>query len=177
MIRFAKFFSLLVIAAAGAGFYATPLLTVDAMRKAAAGGDEAALARFVDRAALKESVKERFHAGKKAQAEASSQDNPLAAVGVAITATLMTPVADLLTTPENIGRMLRGEHPQILNLAPAAPSADDGSGPDTAMAYEAFDRVLMTVRKKGASGEPVRLVFRRDGVTGWKLTAIRLPEN
>jgi hypothetical protein len=43
------------------------------------------------------------------------------------------------------------------------------------MSYESFDRFVVTVKKKGSTEEPLGLVFNRDGIFSWKLSALRLP--
>jgi hypothetical protein len=68
---------------------------------------------------------------------------------------------------------MKGDKPQPAKKTGQTKSSD--SDPDTSMSYESFDRFVVTVKKKGTTEEPLGLVFNRDGMFSWKLSALRLP--
>jgi len=41
--------------------------------------------------------------------------------------------------------------------------------------YESFDQFAVSTKRKGVSGDPVTMVFQREGLSSWKLVAIRFP--
>ncbi len=153
-------------------FYFTPHLAVIGMKSAAEAKDAAKLSSYVNFPALKDSLKASFNA-KLASEVTKEKDNPFAALGGALAAALINPMIDALVTPESLAMMMKGDKPQLTeNTEKTKPSDSDA---DISMSYESFDRFVVTVKKKGTTEEPLGLVFNRDGLFSWKLSALRLP--
>lgn len=169
--------SLLLLA--GLGFYASPYLTLQQMRTAAAERDAGKLARHVDFEALKASLK----AGVQArligdERNAQGQPPPANVMGAAVAGALLGPMVDTLITPDSLARMLQGQSPATAALpqvgAPTAPTT--AAEPlDTRMGYESPNRFVYSVTKQGSGEEAIHLVLRRDGLLAWKLAELRLP--
>ena len=154
-----------------AGFYSAPYFTVLAMKSAADAKDAEKLSSYVNFPALKENLKGTFNA--KVASEATKQENPFAALGAAMAAAFINPMVDAFVTPESLAMMMKGDKPQAGKSADASKSSDRDV--DIHMAYESFDRFVVTVKKKDSNDAPVGLVFRREGLLSWKLAALRLP--
>jgi phosphotransferase system glucose/maltose/N-acetylglucosamine-specific IIC component len=167
------FFVAVALIAFGTWFYFTPHFAVRAMKSAAEANDAARLSGYVNFPALKESLKASFNAKIAAEVTRESDGNPFAAFGAALAVAMVNPMIDALVTPESLAMMMKGDKLRPEEMAQRRPSAE--SEVDTSMAYEGFDRFVVTVRKKGSDEEPIGLVFNRDGMFSWKLSALRLP--
>jgi hypothetical protein len=114
-----------------------------------------------------------FNAKLASEVVKEKDRNPFAALGVAMAAALINPMIDALVTPESLAMMMKGDKPQPDEKIENANSSD--SDAETSMSYESFDRFVVTVKKKGSTEDPLGLVFNRDGMFSWKLSALRLP--
>lgn len=167
---------IIIFVAFGTWLYFTPYLAVSGMKAGAETKDAVKLSSYVNFPALKESLKVSFHA-KLASGAAKKPEgnpgNPFGAVGAALAVAFVNPMIDALVTPESLAMIMKGDKPQpIQNAAQSKPSE---SGTETSMSYESFDRFVVNIKKKGETGEPYGLVFNRDGLFSWKLSALRLP--
>ncbi len=172
----------IVFVAFSTWFYLTPYLAINGMKSAAETKDAAKLSGYVNFPALKESLKASFNAKLASEVTKERDGNPYAAFGAALAAAFINPMIDALVTPESLAMMMKGDKPQpAKNTDKPKPAKNtemtksSDSDVDTSMSYESFDRFVMTVKKKGASEEPLGLVFNRDGLFSWKLSALRLP--
>lgn len=163
----------IVFVAFSTWFYFTPHLAVSGMKSAAEAKDAAKLAGYVNFPSLKESLKASFNAKLASEVAKEKDDNPFAVFGAAMAAAFINPLIDALVTPESLAMMMKGEKPQPTEKAEQTKPTD--SDVDTSMSYESFDRFVVTVKKKGTTEEPIGLVFNRDGMFSWKLSALRLP--
>jgi len=162
----------LLLAVFGVWFYFTPHIAVSGMKSAAEKKDAEKLSDYVDFPALKESLKASLKARIASEVVKEKEDNPLAALGAAMGAALIAPMIDAIVTPESLAMIMKGDKPQPgKNSTPSEPAETDI---DTSMSYESFDRFVVTVKKKGTTEEPLSLVFHRDGIFSWKLSALRL---
>ncbi len=41
--------------------------------------------------------------------------------------------------------------------------------------YDTFNTFVVEIRKKGAGEEPIALIFKRNQLISWKLSAVKLP--
>jgi hypothetical protein len=163
----------IVFVAFSTWFYFTPHLAVSGMKSAAEARDAAKLSGYVNFPAVKESLKGSFNAKLASDVTKEKSGNPFAAFGATLAAAFINPMIDALVTPESLAMMMKGDKPQpAKSTEQTKPS---GSDADTSMSYESFDRFVVTVKKKGTTEEPLGLVFNRDGIFSWKLSALRLP--
>ena len=171
--------AILLVALAG-GIFFSPHFAVNAMKSAAEARDAAKFSGYVNYPALKESLKASFNAKLASEAMKDKGGQPNAALGAALAAAIINPMIDALVTPESLAVMMSGDQPQPGKSA-TAPSptrttvAKDDTSERSLMAYERFDRFVVTVKNKGNASETVGFVFNRDGLFSWKLSAIRLP--
>lgn len=168
--------AVLLVAIAG-WFYYMPYLAVTNMREAAEKKDSVALSRYINFPLVRESLKANLNAKMLSEMAKKRDGNPFAAQGAAFAMALVGPMVDAMVTPEALAMMLKGEKPSLEKSKPTAALASAASEPETetSMGYENFDQFVVSTRKKGASDDPVALVFQREGLISWKLAAIRLP--
>jgi hypothetical protein len=157
----------------GTWFLFTPYIAVNGMKSAAEARDAAKLSSYVNFPALKESLKASFNAKLASEVTKEKNENPFTPLGAMMAAAFINPLIDALVTPESLAMMIKGDKP--LPGKNSTQTQQSNSDADIAMSYEGFDRFVVTVKKKGETGEPVALVFNRDGMFSWKLSAIRLP--
>lgn len=154
----------LVIAAAAltaVGYLAvTPYFAFGALLNAAAWNDDAALARNVDYAALRESV------AAQLRGSGPTTSGPFAALADAFTTEVTGVLADTIATPDGV-RELLGFGPLSAWVV-----ADVRTMHDQALRrYRAWDRFEVTVAQHHLTDGPLTYVFERRGL-GWRLTGI-----
>ncbi|GEM_PF-128757 len=156
-------------------FYFTPHLTVLGLAKAIETHDAAALERYIDFPAVKESLKASLNAKFASDMSRAQESNPLAGLGLAFGPILVNAMVDAYITPEGLASMMKGENPPGVAGVPTPNPHIAGSWAETKMAYESFDRFLVTVPSNLSPDNRVDLVLRRNGPFSWKLAALRLP--
>jgi hypothetical protein len=169
----AKFYVIAVLIAFGAWFFFTPHLAVRGMRSAIEEKDAVELSNYVDFPALKESLKASLSARLASEVAKEKEGNPFAILGAAMGEAFIKPMIDVLVTPESLAMIMKGINPQPTESTEPSKSSDEDI--DTSMSYESCNRFVVMVKKKGPAAEPLVLVFHRDGLFSWKLSALRLP--
>lgn len=155
--------------------YASPHWQLYRMRAAVEARDTQKLAGFVDFPALRDSVKLQVMQRLGADSALSgSSSNLFAAFGKAMALAVIDPVVDAAVSPAGVAAMLeRGDmklktgrdHPE------AGEQRRDKVNYD--LRYQGWDRVSVA----RADGSGAAFILRRDGLWGWKLSAIELPRN
>ena len=83
--------------------------------------------------------------------------------------------------PEGLTVLMKGQKPgshrSEIGLAKEAESEDKGSKVAMSISYKGFNRFVMRIKEKGTSGDPVELIFKRNGLVLWKLCGVNLPKN
>lgn len=166
-----------LLAVIGGWYYYTPYLAVNNMRAAAENKDSAILSRYINFPSVRESLKASLNAKMLSEMAKKDDRNPFAALGAAFAMALVGPMVEAMVTPEALAMMMKGEKPSLEKSKPAAVPTSAASEPDTetSMGYETFDQFVVRTKKRGTTEEPVALVFQREGLFSWKLSAIRLP--
>jgi len=170
------FFALIIC---GTWFYFMPHLAIRDMKSAIEEKDSVKLADHVNFPALKESLKANFNANLISHFANEKDNKPIATFVTVLTAAFMNPMIDALVTPEGLAMIMKGDKPLLAKNKTQSNPTDSKSldkDVDQSMSYENFDRFVLNVKKKGSDEEPVGLVFNRDGIFSWKLSAIRMPK-
>lgn len=168
-----------VVVALLVGYVATgPLVTVNAIRDAVRTQDAAKLARHVDFAALRTSLKVQLDDYVVRRAGPDVQSNLFGAIAVRIASGIAAGSVDAMVTPAGLGALLGGRN--LWHRASGAgiggdsyqhaPAPDPLRDPD--YRFESASRFTATVRDD--DGQPVVFVLTRDGLR-WKLSDVRLP--
>jgi hypothetical protein len=166
-----------LLAVIGGWYYYTPYLAANNMRIAAENKDAVALSRYINFPSVRESLKATLRAKMLSEMAQKEDQNPFAALGAAFGVALVGPMVDAMVTPEALVMMMKGENPSLEKSEPPPDPTSGGSKSDTetSMVYESFDQFVVRTKKRGTTEEPVVLVFQREGLISWKLSAIHLP--
>lgn len=163
-IKILVFLALLV----GTGYWvAGPYIAVTQLQRAVAAKDEAALARHVDFAAVRESVKEQFSA-TVLERMGAEENSLFAALGTALAPTMIGPVVDAYLTPAGLVEIINGDLP---GDGKSADTRDGSLLKDAKLGYESIDRFAVTTRD---AERPVKFILERRGWE-WRVTDVVLP--
>jgi len=157
--------------------YASPYWTVHQMEKAVRNRDAAALSRYVDFPAVKESLKAGFSAQLKQKVGGEKDNNPLVALGMAMVGAVLNPFIDMLVSPEGLATMLSGNKPDPTNPRIPADSANQHAEPNVTRGYESLNRFVIQVSPKEKPDQKIDFVFQREGLLSWKLSTVRFPDS
>ena len=173
----------IVIVLAGIAFYCTPYLAYRNIRMAAENKDAETLSEYIDFPAIKKSLKENFKA--KIEVTEKKEGDTLAGMGAAIASAFINPLVDAFVTPETISMMMKGNLPSIMKKERRGEkkTGQDGDkkagrsagSPDIWMYYDTFNKFVVEIKKKDAGEEPIALIFKRNRLIYWKLSAVMLP--
>jgi len=159
---------------------ASPYLAVRGMRDAALAGDAAGVAEHVDFPAVKESLKANLAASMMKSAGQGGEENPMAEAGAMFAMALVGPMIDAMVSPEGLTALMKhGALPKpAMFESTDAPAAEPKAQAqlDAQMRYRDLNTFVVTLDDAASSDAPVGLVFRRHGLTGWKLTSLDLPQ-
>jgi len=170
-----SFSTLLVLAVlfAGVWLYFTPYVAINKLQKAARQGDEQAMAELVDFPALRESVKGNVRG--VVEHSVGRSHNPLGVLGGILAGAVAGPVVDAVVTPQGIAALTEGERP---GQHRGGSDGDDRlrvKNVKVKRGYEGFDLFVVHFVSKDDGKERMALLMRREGITHWRLSGIRLP--
>jgi len=170
-----SFSTLLVLGVlfAGVWLYFTPYLALNKLQKAARQGDEQAMAELVDFPALRESVKGNV---RSAVEHAAGRDrNPIGVLGGILAGAVAGPVVDAVVTPQGIAALTEGERPGQRRADADGDSRVRVKNVKVKRGYESFDLFVVHFVDKNDGREKMALLMRREGITHWRLSGIRIP--
>lgn len=161
-----------VMAAFGVWFYFTPHIAVNNLKSAVQAQDAARLSQYIDYPPLRESLKRALTAKIVGQTSGKNAD-PFAALEASMAAAMINPAVDKLMTPEGLAILITGGN------GPSGKGkkklSDLEAEADIGMAYESFNRFVVTLSEKGKKdGESIGLVFGRVGLLSWRLGEVRM---
>jgi len=155
--------------------YFTPYLAMNQLQKAAKAGDTQAMNELVDFPSLRESVK---HNVRSAVANEMGQRShgALGTLGGLLAGALAGPVVDAFVTPDGIAALTQGQRPGSRRDG-AIDSVVNANSKDVKVkrGYESLDLFVVHFIDRDDGKEKMALLMRRDGLTHWRLTGIRLP--
>lgn len=170
----------ILIAIAAVSFFAAPGVAFFALRSAAESNDAAGLARLIDYAAVRQSLRPQLDGNPAAVAPAPSfMEDPIGAVRRQIeqAAAPQAPDVEVYLTPAALAALTRGEGRYASQRTGGPlPSPDDTTtgGPMPKPIYWGMNRARMSVTDEG--GSETIFTFERKGPFEWKLVHIGLPE-
>ena len=193
----------LLLAVAAVAFYSTPYIALYSIHRAVERNDAEAVSRYVDFPVLRENIREKVMDHMAAITPPPSS-GVLGDLGQRLAIVAANQMVDNLVTPEGVMMLmdnngslqqLAQQVPQLPSLpqapapqaAPALPSppespqAQGAPSVDTAQARRRARDVRVSYQgwskvRVGVPREPGALIFRRDGLWGWRLVAVELPE-
>ena len=161
-------------------FFAAPGVAFFALRSAAESSDVAGLARLVDFAAVRQSLRPQLDGNPAALAPAPSfMEDPIGAVRRQLeqVAPAASPDVDAYLTPAALAALTRGEGryaSQRTGGTLPSPDATTTGGPMPRPVYWGINRARMSVTDEG--GSQTIFTFERKGPFEWKLVHVGLPE-
>ena len=171
--------SLGAFVAFGVWFYFTPHLAVSRMQSAVEAGEFEKLSGYVDFPSLKDNLTTDLRAKLSSGLAGEYSEHPLAtALGSTMAAAFINPTIEALVAPANLAMAMKGVAPQPTDQRSKSSKSKPAvihSEVETTMAYENFDRFIVTVKKREFTEKPLGLVFTGKGLFSWQLTALKLP--
>lgn len=170
-----KFLALLLLVVGW--YYVTPYQAASSMREAAKEGNATALARYVDLAAVAESL-------KSAVTDSLPGEDPRQ-VGRGASPSERGPAGRLveaMLSPQGMLNLLRAERVSAGNEAPGEggglvkpEDTKDKGDAEVVRRYVGWNTFEVVASKKDKPEARFRLVMSRTGFSGWRLSAIELP--
>ena len=179
-MKFVGRFIVILIGVALISFFAAPGVAFFALRSAAESNDASGLARLVDYAAVRQSLRPQLDGNPAAVAPAPSfMEDPIGAVRRQIeqATTPQAPDVDAYLTPAALAALTRGEGryaSQRTGGPLPSPDVTTTGGPMPKPVYWGMNRARMSVTDEG--GSETIFTFERKGPFEWKLVHIGLPE-
>ncbi|MGZ9100256.1 MAG: DUF2939 domain-containing protein [Brevundimonas sp.] len=170
----------ILVVLAAISFFAAPGVGFFALRSAAESNDTAGLARLVDYAAVRQSLRPQLDGNPAAAAPAPTfMEDPIGAVRRQIEQATAAPEPDVdaYLTPAALAALTRGEGRYASQReAGSQPSPDAAAtgGPMPKPVYWGMNRARMSVADEG--GSETVFTFERKGPFEWKLVHVGLPE-
>lgn len=161
-------------------YFGTPILTVNNLVAAAKAGDEAGLERMVDFPAFRDSVKDQLTARLMAEANADPnvRSSGLGGLGMMLAPMLVSGAVDALVTAPTIAAMVRtADTPKPEDVAPARTPEPKSQNKDIrqSYAYRDLNTFVLGLTDPDRPDETLKLLLKRQGLFGWKLSGIDLP--
>ena len=170
----------LLVAMVGGGFYATPYIAVHNMQQAAQARDSVALNQYIDYPAVKESLKLSMNSEMNKVLLKNKTDSGMNAFATMFASAFVSPMIDIIVTPENIAMMLQADTPKAIDT-------DDKSTPNQAekpvdrndvishKSYQDFNHFVVTLAKADHPNSAFTFTFERHGLINWKLKGLAIP--
>ncbi|WP_298162293.1 DUF2939 domain-containing protein [Brevundimonas sp.] len=177
------FKGIVVLAVVGflVAYFGTPILTVNALVAAAKAGDEAALEQLVDFPAFRESLKDELTTRLMAEAQADPdvRNSGLGGLGMMLAPMLVGGAVDALVNAPTIAAMVRtADTPDPTDAAAALTPESEGEGQDIrqSYAYRDLNTFVLGLTDPDRPDETLKLLLKRQGLFGWKLAGVDLPD-
>lgn len=153
---------------------ASPYVAVRGFLAAAKKGDAEKLRGSVDFPAVRADLKPQLAAAvtTRMEQDPAMRGNPLAGLGKILMPSILDRMIDSVVTPEGIAALVRAGKVGHAETESAAPQRVDYG-----FHYVALNRFDVILRRQGAVGDRVKLVFERRGLFAWKLVRIALPQS
>lgn len=161
-------------------FFVAPAVAFFGIRSAAEASDVAGLARLIDYAAVRQSLRPQLDGDPAASAPAPTfMEDPIGAVRHQIEQATAAPAPDVdaYLTPAAIAALTRGEGryaSQHIEGGLSSPDNTNTGGPMPRPVYWGMNRARMSVADEG--GSETVFTFERKGPFEWKLVHIGLPD-
>lgn len=172
----------------GGWYYATPYISLAAMKAAAKARDSQALSAYVDYPVLRENLKDSLRPKAMEMMTRESTHNPMAGTfGAMVANTMIDATIDTFVTPEGLATLVRGDAvipgnasqgkqtmpADVPPPSPATPSDEEKTKISTG--YAGWNRFEMTATDRYDPTRRTTLILARQGFASWKLVGMKLP--
>lgn len=158
---------------------AAPVLTAQALVRAAKAGDERKVEAMVDFPALRESLKSELNAELAARMSRDPRlaDSGLGGLGMMLAPMILSGAVDAVVTPQVVTRMVTtAEAPDPNSRSGPEPEPGKAGGKDIhqSWGYRGFNQFAVTLTERSRPDEHLALILERRGLFEWKLAAVDL---
>ena len=196
---FKKIFGYSAIAASvvtGCYAFASPWLALKDLSQAFEDQDIRKIEKLVDFPELREDIKVTARAAMMKSAAIELEGNPFAAMGIMMANAIVDPIIDQVISPAGLqllfsAREVSGDTdglPEKIDaiardLIPSGDGGEASSGVDAAQSievkteYVGINEFEVQVRNADMFNESVSFYMRREGLGGWKVNGIRVPDS
>ena len=196
---FKKIFGYSAIAASvvtGCYAFASPWLALKDLTQAFEDQDIRKIEKLVDFPEVREDIKVTARAAMMKSAAIELEGNPFAAMGIMMANAIVDPIIDQVISPAGLqllfsAREVSGDTdglPENIDaiardLIPSGDGGEASSGVDAAQSievkteYVGINEFEVQVRNADMFNESVSFYMRREGLGGWKVNGIRVPDS
>ncbi len=170
----------IILLIAGGGYYFLPHLAFYNIKEAAENNDSETLSDYVDYPSLRKSLKVNINSKVTPDGEKGKDGDPLKKLSAVFADAFINTMIDSLVTPENLALFMKGIKPESSRIYRKSSETKtkfpaQKSKIKTSMSYKGFNHFVIKIKRKGFSENPIELIFKRDGLLSWKLSALHIP--
>jgi len=158
---------------------AAPVLSAQALIRAAKAGDERRIERLVDFPSLRDSLKAELNAELAARISRDPRvtDSGLGGLGMMLAPMILSGAVDTLVTPQVVAQMVTtAKAPDPTRRSEPEPPHSDarGKGIHQSWGYRSLDEFAVTLTDRDRPDDRLALILERRGLFDWKLAAVDL---
>ena len=190
---FKKIFSYSAIAASvvtGCYAFASPWLALRDLTQAFEDQDTRQLEKLVDFPELREDIKVTAKAAMMKSAAIELEGNPFAAMGIMMANAIVDPIIDQVISPAGLqlffsaGEISGGTDglPENIDaiardLIPSGDGVDTAQNIDVKTEYVGINEFEVQISNEDILNESFSLYMRREGIGGWKVSGLKVPNS
>lgn len=148
-------------------YWLSPFLTIHGIRSATINTDEEKLSEYIEFEILRENLKGQLMASMAK--EMSEDDNPFAALGIALGGTIVDGVINNIVTPSGLIALMKGQNPYDKEDYSQSIASTSEILKNISFRYKSKDRFIISTPESN-----VDFILSRRGFFKWKLTAIKM---
>jgi hypothetical protein len=163
----------------GIAWAAAPVLTAQALVRAAKAGDQDRIEQLVDFPSLRESLKAELTAELAARMSRDPRvaDSGLGGLGMMLAPMVLSGAVDAVVTPRVVAHMVTtAEAPDAKGRPAPEPAAGRSGDKDIhqAWGYRSLNEFAVTLTDRDRPDDQLALILERRGLFDWKLAAVDL---
>ena len=175
--KFAVGLAVVAIVVLVAAWAAAPVLTAQALIRAAKAGDADRIEQLVDFPALRQSLKDELNAELAAQMRRDPRmaESGLGGLGLILAPMLLSGAVDAAVTPDVVARMVttaEAPDPTVRDAPEPGDAADEGDDIHQAWGYRDLNAFAVTLTDRDHPDQRLALILERRGLFSWKLAAV-----
>jgi len=165
-----------VVVGVGVAWAIAPIVTAQALIRAAKAGDAPKMQQLVDFPALRESLKTELNAELVARMRRDPDvvENGLGGLGLMLAPMILSGAVDTFITPEVVAQMVTtAEAPDPTRRDPPEPKDDrDGTDIHQSWGYRDLNHFAVTLTDRDRPDQRLALILDRRGPVTWRLSAV-----
>ncbi len=163
----------------GVAWAVAPVLTAQALIRAAKAGDERKIETLVDFPSLRESLKAELNAElmMRMSRDPRVAESGLGGLGMMLAPMILSGAVDAVVTPQVVAHMVTtAEAPDPTRRSRPEPAGDEADGNDIhqSWGYRGLNEFAITLTDRDKPDDRLALILERRGLFAWKLAAVDL---